>query len=230
MTIYQKIAFQYKTYRQFGMTAVWFLFRSKFKQNRLKNISITGSTAKLSLRNFDTDVKTFFQIFYAKEYDMEIINEPLFIIDCGANIGLSAVFFAIKYPKAKIIALEPDSENFKVLQSNTSSFPNVICLHKAVWSKNVLMEIIDMGTGNWGFQTVEATKTSANAVEATTIDDMMATYRFNCIDILKIDIEGAEKELFRKNYENWLYKTKLITIELHDFLDAEITGIFFKAI
>ena len=52
----------------------------------------------------------------------------------------------------------------------------------------------------------------------------------NSIDILKIDIEGAEKELFMDNYKTWLGKTKVIVIELHDRLDKEISGIFFKAV
>ena len=53
-------------------------------------------------------------------------------------------------------------------------------------------------------------------IESTTIDEIIETYKFKTVDILKIDIEGAEKELFEKNYENWLPKVKIIMVETHD--------------
>jgi FkbM family methyltransferase len=155
---------------------------------------------------------------------------PDVIIDCGANIGLSAVWYANTYPDARIIAIEPDSKNFSFLKKNTLAYPNVICLNKAVWPYETSMSIVDKGTGNWSLQTIESTTESVNEVDAVSISDVMDQFKIDFIDILKIDIEGAEKELFSKNYESWLSKTGVIAIELHDNIDENISKVFYSAI
>jgi hypothetical protein len=62
------------------------------------------------------------------------------------------------------------------------------------------------------------------------MDDLVNMYNLETIDILKIDIEGAEKELFTYNYENWLQKVRCIVIELHDLYRPGCATAFFKAI
>jgi FkbM family methyltransferase len=228
--MFYKLKFYYKTYKRFGLRAILFLVASKFKKNKIDNIRLKNVNTSISLSNFGTDVTTLFQIFFVGEYNVSLKGSPDFIIDCGANIGLSAVFFANKYPKAKIFAIEPDKNNFKFLKQNTSLFKNVICINKAIWSHSSKMDIVDTNTGNWGLQTVEALFENENTVEGVSIDIIMAEYKIERIDLLKIDIEGAEKELFSKNYENWLSKTKVLAIELHDTTDNNITEIFNNAI
>lgn len=228
--MFRKLRFYYDIYKRFGPKAVGFLVRSKFKSDRLTGIRIKGIRSDISLSNYGPDVTTLFQVFYAGEYNFEVKNSPTFIIDCGANIGLSAIFFANKYPAAKVVAIEPGKENFIYLQKNLKPYQNVICINKAIWSKNVSMEIKDMGTGNWSLQTVETNESLENSIESITIGQVMSAFSQENIDILKIDIEGAEKELFKHNFEPWLRKTRMIAIELHDWLDKEIPAIFYKAI
>jgi hypothetical protein len=62
------------------------------------------------------------------------------------------------------------------------------------------------------------------------MDDIINRYNIQTIDILKIDIEGAEKELFTYNYESWLPKVRCIVIELHDTFRPGCATAFFKAI
>jgi FkbM family methyltransferase len=167
---------------------------------------------------------------YNKEYEVADAIDPSFIIDCGANIGLSAVWYANTYPNAKIIAIEPDINNFVFLKKNTKAYPNVKCLNKAVWPYETSMSIVDKGTGNWGLQTIESKTKTGNNIDAVSISTVMDQFQINFIDILKIDIEGAEKELFSKNYESWLSKTGVIAIELHDNIDKNISAVFYNAI
>jgi FkbM family methyltransferase len=228
--MFEKINFYYRVYKRFGSRAILFLIKSKFKPDKLQHIYLKGIKSPVTLSNFGPDVTTLFQVFYANEYDVDLKKPPGFIIDCGANIGLSALFFANKYPGATIVAVEPDKGNFIYLQKNTKFFQNVICINKAVWPHHVWMEIKDMGTGNWSLQTFVTNTPSERAIESITIDEIISEFKKDSIDIIKIDIEGAEKELFKNNYESWLGKTKLIAIELHDGLDKDISGIFYKAI
>ncbi|MBK8712931.1 MAG: FkbM family methyltransferase [Niastella sp.] len=217
-------------YKKFGAASIWFLLQSKILKNKLYNRKIKGLKHPVFLSNFQADVTTLFQIFFAKEYKVPKDLSPVFIIDCGANIGLSAIYFASKYPAAKIIAIEPDKQNFEVLQKNASFYGNITCLNKAVWSGPASMEMIDMGTGNWSLRVKESAPGKENTIEAVGIFQLMEEYKFLVIDILKIDIEGAEKELFSKNYIDWLCKIKWMAIELHENIDEMIPSIFYKAL
>lgn len=71
---------------------------------------------------------------------------------------------------------------------------------------------------------------SEDSLPAVSIDGIMKEYAINGIDILKIDIEGAEKEVFAFDYENWLPKTKILIIELHDHMKKGCSKSVFQAI
>jgi len=209
------------------MRAVWFLIKSKMRTRPSEEIKINGIQHPLTLSNFNVDVTTLFQIFFAEEYNIDFPEPPETIVDCGANIGLSAVYFANKYPKATIIAIEPDLRNFEFLKKNTAPYQNIHCLRRAVWPTSVQMELVDPGNGGWSLQT-KASETGA--MKSITLDEVMRQFDFSAIDLLKIDIEGAEKELFANHYEHWLSKTGTIAIELHDFIQPGTSDNFYKAI
>lgn len=189
----------------------------------------------LRLRKNSTDLLAYHQIFTFKEYDMDLGFIPKFIIDAGANIGLATVFFSKKFPESKIVSIEPEQNNFSMLESNTKFLENVTCIKKALSnSVDITIDVVDKGFGNWGFvtqnQDVNDNSTIIDSVITITIDQILLDYNLNHIDLLKIDIEGGEKQLFECNYENWLPKTKCIIIELHDGITTGSSRSFFKAI
>ncbi len=218
-----------KLQRRYGWKAIAFLTGRKLTGNKNHEIKLKGIPHPVTLSNLLVDVYTMLQIFYGKEYDIRLDSEPKYIIDCGANIGLASVYFANKFPNATIIAVEPDSRNFAYLKKNVAPYPNVHCLQKAIWSKPALMEVVDPGRGNWGYQTKEV-EVSDHSIEGITIDQIIEEYVIPDIDFLKIDIEGAEKELFMHNYENWITKAIVIAVELHDFFDPTISPVFNETI
>lgn len=226
----KRIHFYKALYKRFGARSLLFLLASKIKKNKLDSRYIIGLKHPVFLSNYGPDVATLFQIFLAEEYKLPFRLSPDFIVDCGANIGLSAVYYAHTFPNAKIIAIEPDKKNFNFLLKNTAPYKNVTCLNKAVWSHTTHMEMVDLGTGNWSLQTSEVVLPGSNTIEAIGISQILKDYGQQTIDILKIDIEGAEKTLFTHNYSEWLSKTKVIAIELHDSIDDAITGIFYNAL
>jgi len=67
-------------------------------------------------------------------------------------------------------------------------------------------------------------------VVMATVDDLLAEFSLPHIDILKLDIESAEKQLFSENYMSWLSKTRIILIELHDWMEPGCSRSFFTAI
>jgi FkbM family methyltransferase len=191
-------------------------------------INLRGLRYPVYLRSGTSDINTFIHIFYNEIYSIKERINPEVIIDCGANTGLASLYFKRRFANAQIIAIEPENSNFEVLIKNTCYYKGIKCFKKAVWNKKTSVEIYDPGIGHWGFITRESKQ--SNAVETITIDELMVQENLNRIDILKIDIEGAEKELFESNFDNWLGKTNIILIELHDHIKKDCSTNFLKAI
>ena len=80
-------------------------------------------------------------------------------MDAGAYTGLSTVFFANRFPDKKIIAIEPDKENYAMLIKNTHKYKNVKAYHAAVWNRNTTVVIINKESSLWGFQVEETEET-----------------------------------------------------------------------
>jgi len=166
-----------------------------------------------------------------KHYDMPCPIVPKTIVDAGANIGLSAIFFANKYPDATIIAVEPESSNFQLLQKNVSPYPQIKTLQAALWKENRQINLIDPDNGHHGFQTVEGNTNGcaqSGLVQALTVDAVMSSMGLNSVDLLKIDIEGAEKEVF-ENSVKWIGKVEMIMAELHDNIKPGCRNAFMEA-
>jgi FkbM family methyltransferase len=177
-----------------------------------------------------SDVAVYEQIFVQEEYAFEVSHAPRVIIDAGANIGLASIYFANRFPAAHIIALEPERANYDQLVRNVEQYPNVTPVHAALWHEEVELEVHDAGLGAWGFRTETSTEGGGVAigspsVVAKTIDGLIREFDVEHIDILKIDIEGAELEVFTDT-SAWIAKVEAIIIELHDYLKAGCSSAF----
>ena len=157
------------------------------------------------------------------------------IVDAGANIGLTSIYFANKYPNAKIIALEPELGNFELLKKNAAPYSQIAALQAAVWNKNEEIDLIDPGLGFWGFMTEKrhpSEKLSGSIrhpVMGMTIDKLLENHSLTKIDILKMDIEGAEKEVF-SDTSSWIGKIDSIIIELHDHIKPGCSHSFYSGV
>ncbi|MEN9521618.1 MAG: hypothetical protein RLZZ381_4206 [Cyanobacteriota bacterium] len=135
------------------------------------------------------------EIFLKQIYKFKADHTSPKILDLGANIGLSIIFFQELYPNAEIIALEADPQIFRYLQSNINSqdYPNVTLIDKAVWYENSWLNFasegadsgqIDCASSNHNYKTVQ--------VEAVDIAELLSNQAF---DFIKMDIEGAEESV-----------------------------------
>jgi FkbM family methyltransferase len=184
----------------------------------------------IQLRRKDSDLDIFDQIFVDKQYkwpEIEKLN-PKVILDGGANIGLSAIFFSNLFPAAKIICIEPDENNWKQLEANTKNYKNISLVKAAIWYKNEILNLANPEGFSAGFS--YQSENNDKGVQGCTIQEIMAQFNLNHIDILKLDIEGAEKEIFENGNLEWLDKTDVLTIELHDMYREGTAKAFIKPV
>jgi FkbM family methyltransferase len=173
-----------------------------------------GVAHPIQLRPRTSDSLVLVQIFGARDFEMELPFRPRSIIDAGANIGISSVYFAMTYPEARVLAIEPDAGNFALCQVNTAPYPNVQCVRAAVWSHVCMLNLANPGVASWSFQFEESAETEGS-VPAMTVNDAIERNGSPEVDILKIDVEGAEKELLLHE-DGWFSRTRLMILELHE--------------
>lgn len=180
-------------------------------------ITLKATRFPFFIRGNSSDSGVITQVFYQKDYEISLPFIPSTILDCGANIGLASIYFKNRFPDVKIITIEPESENFQLLRRNLAPYSNIHFENKGLWSEQCSLEIISGEDGQpWSFFVKKIDAPTKNSIEAIGIQDIIEKYSLDYIDLLKIDIEGSEYELFNKNYDLWLPKVKVIIIELHD--------------
>jgi FkbM family methyltransferase len=138
------------------------------------------------------------------------------IVDAGANIGAASIYFTHKYPEARIIAIEPEASIYPMLTRNVRPYPAIIPVQAALWSRDGEIGIGEADptsgvSGNWAFGTGDRPGVK---VKAMTMPTLMKEMNIQAIDLVKIDIEGAELEVF-KDF-GWLRTVRCLMIELHD--------------
>lgn len=189
------------------------------------------ATIKLRKRP-SSDLNVFAQIYQYQEYKplVEIFQKHypndtmLNIIDAGSNIGLTSVYLTKHFSNSNFITIEPDNSNFESLSYNLNAnrIQNVIKIKGGLWSKNANLKLVKdfRDKKDWSIR-VEETSEEAD-LKAFSIIHLMQEHAFEIIDILKIDIEGSEKEVFTgsKTDVSFLSKTKCIAIEIHDEFDC----------
>jgi FkbM family methyltransferase len=198
----------------------------KIKFPRIIKIRLPHLENVIILRSNTSDIDVFEKIFIDEEYAFITDHEPHVIIDGGANIGLASVYYSIVYPQAKIIAVEPEESNYQLLKENVKEFPNVSIVKAGIWNDNKYVQISNPRDHKFAFMLEESH--NSQDIKAITIDELIKQHNLNYIDILKLDIEGAEKEVF-SNYPSWIGKVGMIVIELHDKIKVGSNRAFYTA-
>lgn len=178
-----------------------------------------------------SDISVFQQIFQIDEYScVRDIASPRLILDLGANVGYSSAYFLSCFPSATVVAVEPDPRNFELCRKNLAPYGDrVRVVLGAVWSRRCRL-VLSQGAGDgreWGTQ-VRQIETDADdaTVEAWDVPSLLALTGEKQIDLLKIDIERSELEIFGPSSSSWLPRVRNICIELHG---EDCTEVFMKA-
>lgn len=149
-------------------------------------------------------------IMVDKIYKFESITDKPVIIDCGANIGMSVAWLKKLYPTANILAFEADNKIFQFLNKNIErniGFKDVSIFNKAVWINSQGVSFFSEGADAGHID-----DSYNNNIPSIRLKDELSKFQY--IDLLKIDIEGAETEVL-VDCEEELKKVKNIFVEYH---------------
>lgn len=178
-------------------------------------------------RTSDSDVVA--QVFAEMQYDLRRFGQfddvrarvddimargrrPL-VVDLGANIGASSVWFARLFPQAKVIAVEPDPDNVAICRRNARGY-DIEVVAAAIGSEAGFVDLVD-STEKWAVRTVRREEA---AVPVTTMARLLAEHGEGCeLLLVKVDIEGFEADLFAANTE-WVAEAMVLIVEPHDWM------------
>jgi FkbM family methyltransferase len=135
------------------------------------------------------------------------------IIDCGANIGMTSLFYASAYPAARIYSVEADPENFAILRANTEGEPRIVPIHSCIVPTSQNTVLFNNQGPAWGRKLCDSDSDGIQ-VRATTLDALLAAHSIARVDLLKMDIEGAEREVLAEG--SYLTSVQHVVAELHN--------------
>lgn len=199
----------------------------KSNNNKLINLRVRGYDSPFYLRGGTSDAWVFDMNIIRQEYQFFLpITEVKTIIDAGANIGTASRYFLKRFPSASIVAIEPDSANYQLLIKNTENYPYIKCLNGGLWSKDTKLSIVN--NDDWKYALRVEENPTKGTIKAYSILGIMQMMNWDFIDVLKMDIEGSEIELFLRDYEAWSHKVGALVIELHPKIDTRGAGLLFN--
>lgn len=192
----------------------------------------TQGMQRMELRKNSSDINVFNQIFERQEYQALVMLIRSFphitihnIIDAGANIGLTTIYLHGFFSGAFFVAIEPDGGNAAVLERNMklNGIQGVI-LCKGLWSSSQPLVVTTdfRDSREWSRQVrVADPSTDSSLLTGVTVEDIMKDQQWGIIDLFKIDIEGAEREVFADHDRSLsiLSRVKFLVVELHDEVD-----------
>lgn len=176
-------------------------------------VRLLGRAHDLWLRTFAGDLFVLYEVFLSRCYDVPEIDPAKIklVVDLGANIGLTTLYFASRIPEARFICVEPSPGNVELLRKNLAAVPNVVIVEAAAAGSSGALTFDDERPA-WGGALSPCGRIK---VEGICMDDLW--HRFaggSRIDLLKVDIEGAEQDLFAGD-TGWLDRVECIVSEIH---------------
>jgi FkbM family methyltransferase len=203
--------------REIGVPGTLSLVRQKVAHAPLFELKVRGIGTPVYCRAQGSDFAVLRQVLGHQDAAIALVRPPKLIIDAGANVGYSSLVFMSHYPSATIVAIEPDKTNCALFRKNCGAYSQISLLEGAVWPRSGALAITNPDADPWAFQVDETTSADADdSVRGFTIPEIIDMHGGGRIDLLKLDIEGAECALFREGAEEWLRRVDVILVELHD--------------
>lgn len=202
--------------RKWGLRGILVWFKVKVFRGDQK-VYVEKLKSYIKVRGIKSDVKVFEDVFLFENMKMPFKIQPKVIVDAGAYNGFTSAYFSSEYENATIYSIEPSRENYEVLKENTDSFRNIKPIRGALWidSSGVSIQQNNPKGSPWSFETKDVSKKNDKKVRSFSVSDIIESKGIEGIDILKMDIEGAEKRVF-EDCRDWISKVGVISIEFHD--------------
>lgn len=189
-------------------------------------LDLAGSNA-LFIRRQQSDFDTVRQVWRDEDYkiDTPVIEARVrdrydrilasggtpVIVDAGANIGAASVWFASLYPRACVVAVEPNPDSVDILRRNAEG-RNIVVVPSAIGAEAGFVRLIEDGLA-WATKTERA----EDGLAIVTVADCVACVPDGVLFIVKVDIEGFEDDLFASSVD-WVDEAQVVFIEPHDWM------------
>lgn len=219
---------RYRRYRLWlgRVTAAQILFFELFRHRRKTNVVVGGQP--MVVRSCSTDIQVAADVFARGAFaDLEL-GTPKVIIDAGANMGASALYFATRYPEATVYAIEPEPGNFELLRENCRDRKNVVPVQAALSAADGPITLRGSVGQDYAFSTARGTGEFAVEVEGVSMQSLLMRFGIRQVDLLKLDIEGAERDIMESAHP-WIGSVRAICAELHDGARPDASRCFFTA-
>lgn len=196
-----------------GFRNAWRLFASMRSGSALRSLHVRSLNRPIYYRS-SADRGAVAHLFLPGTKIVDTPSLPVrVIVDAGANIGMETIRMRHFHPQARLVAIEPDRNNFDVLRMNVAGLDQVKVLPNGIWSTETGLCVLP-GETNEGFSVRPAQAGEAPDLDAITMNDLLEQVGGE-IDILKMDIEGSEFEVFLRNTE-WVDHVKVFIFECPD--------------
>ena len=203
-----------------GIVAAFQLRSAARKKTGLSRIWC-GWKRRLSLRNGSSDIDVFQQHFARREIlAIPLGRKAATVVDLGANIGVSVEVFRQMFPRARIIAVELEQRNAELCRTNHRGDERVTVVNGAIWPKAGRVSIADVGDGEWAYRARPADGGASASAPALTYRQLLDRYELRSVDVLKMDIEGAEADVLESAWEDIFGTAAVSIIEVHDWIDG----------
>lgn len=204
-------------YNLFCNRKYWLFSKLSFKLRNMPRFTackVKSDGWKFSVPDSASFLSTYKEIFVNQIYAFHSDAPCPRILDIGANIGLSVLYFKRLYPQAIITAYEADPVIFNYLKNNVhgNGFSDVKLVNKAVWDENTTLKFNSEGAD--GGRVALDNDDNIISVEAVDIRHILNE---NSYDFLKIDIEGAEERVFPA-CKDYLPSFKFVFVEYHSIV------------
>jgi FkbM family methyltransferase len=180
-----------------------------------------------------SDGAVFWEVFLRKVYAcVADLPAPKLILDLGANVGYSSVYFLNRFPAARVVAVEPDPETGALCCRNLAPYGSrARVVPGAAWPEKAPLVLSrgSFGDGReWATQVRErAAGEHGYRVQGWDVASLIGMAGAQRVDLLKVDIERSELELFGRNVHTWLPRVDNLCIELHG---SDCREAFFRAL
>lgn len=157
-------------------------------------VAYRGLRFRLSVTN-RSEIEVIKEMLVQEQYALPGIAAPSLILDLGSNIGASIAFFHGRYPEARIVGLEPDPSTFGRLASSVAGLRNVE-VHPWAIARRTGPLPFRQDAQSWGSSLVATAEGGSIEVEAVSLGDLLTRLDLRQVDLLKLDVEGTEWQLF----------------------------------
>lgn len=189
-------------------------------------VHVPGWPDPVWLRAGTSDAAVFRQVLVARELEVAISPSPLRILDGGMNFGLASLVFAHRWPAATIVGVELEADNAEAARENCRGIATIEVRHAALWDHSGTVTVHDPGAEAHSYQATESFP--GTPVRAYRIADLLDELGWESVDLVKLDIEGAERRVLGDGAA-WLQRVRHVLVELHDRFEPGCTEAFTAA-